>query len=231
MGFGLVNRDSLPKGTLDEFEFLVSQLQGFLFVAHNEDGTLKAAPAVTNGVPTGFMGDYGGSSDPANWYICDGRQVSRLDDQALFLVIGTAYGAGDGATTFNIPDRRGNYSMGKAAAGTGSILGGTFGALDHTHSVPALSVPILTVSGTTSTVAAHTHTGTTGVGSTAADLTDPLSPGSRPSKIDHVHTFTTDPGGSHSHTITGATTASSTGVGTTGAANPPTLVSNVVIKR
>lgn len=177
--FGLIGRDTLPTSTLDEFEFLVTQLQAFLSVAHDESGALRTLPAVTNGVVSGAMMDYGGASDPAGgqWYLCDGRQVSRLLDQALFNVIGTTFGAGDGATTFNIPDRRGRFGLGKAAAGTGSTLGTTGGALDHTHtagahthSVPGLSVPGLTVP--SDTVSGSTGTGTTGGGSTGTGTTD-----------------------------------------------------------
>jgi len=74
---------------------------------------------------------------PANWLICDGTAVSRSDYAKLFAVLGTTYGVGNGTTTFNLPDLRQRFPMGKSASGTGNTLAGTGGTVDHTHSVPA----------------------------------------------------------------------------------------------
>ena len=49
---------------------------------------------------------------PSNWLVCDGRELSREAYADLFAVIGTSYGAGDGSTTFNLPDKRGRGSVG-----------------------------------------------------------------------------------------------------------------------
>lgn len=65
--------------------------------------------------------------------LCDGAAVSRSTYADLFAAIGTSYGAGDGPTTFNVPDLRQRFPLGKAAAGTGATLGGTGGAIDHVH--------------------------------------------------------------------------------------------------
>lgn len=64
---------------------------------------------------------------------CDGSAKSRTTFADLFAAIGTAYGIGDGATTFNVPDYRQRFPLGKADAGTGSTLGITGGAIDHVH--------------------------------------------------------------------------------------------------
>lgn len=56
------------------------------------------------GTHTGIVSPYGGSVAPDGWLICDGSAVSRTTYSALFAVIGTTYGAGDGSTTFNIPN-------------------------------------------------------------------------------------------------------------------------------
>lgn len=56
------------------------------------------------GTHTGMVSPYGGSVAPDGWLICDGSAVSRTTYSALFAVIGTTYGAGDGSTTFNIPN-------------------------------------------------------------------------------------------------------------------------------
>jgi phage-related tail fiber protein len=46
------------------------------------------------------------------WLLCDGREVSRSTYPALFAAIGTAWGIGNGATTFNLPDMRGRFLRG-----------------------------------------------------------------------------------------------------------------------
>ena len=71
--------------------------------------------------PIGTIAPFGGTSDPSYWLICDGRAVSRTDYAALFGVIGTTYGAGDGSTTFNIPD-----FTGRIAQGAGTLDGETY---------------------------------------------------------------------------------------------------------
>ena len=58
-------------------------------------------------------------SEPVGWLLCDGRAVSRTAYAALFAKIGTTYGAGDGSTTFNLPDPQGRALIG---AGSGSGL-------------------------------------------------------------------------------------------------------------
>lgn len=55
--------------------------------------------------PVGSITAFGGSTAPDGWLICNGGAISRTTYAALFAVIGTTYGAGDGSTTFNIPAR------------------------------------------------------------------------------------------------------------------------------
>lgn len=68
--------------------------------------------------PIGMIAPYGGTVDPSYWLICDGRAISRIAYSELFLVIGTTYGAGDGSTTFNIPDLRGRIAQGAGTLGS-----------------------------------------------------------------------------------------------------------------
>ncbi len=86
-----------------------------------------------NAVETGFIVPTGRAAAPLGWLMCDGAAVSRSTFANLFAAIGTAYGVGDGATTFNLPDLRQRVPLGKAASGTGATLGGTGGAIDHVH--------------------------------------------------------------------------------------------------
>jgi microcystin-dependent protein len=69
--------------------------------------------------PTGSVSMFAGSVAPTGWVICDGTAKKRSgtdpdgsDYTALFAVIGTTYGTGDGSTTFNLPDLRGRIPVG-----------------------------------------------------------------------------------------------------------------------
>lgn len=79
---------------------------------------------------------FGGSVAPSGWLLCNGAAHSRTDQAALFGVIGTTFGAGNGTTTFNVPDARGRVLIGAEAA-TDHALGMTGGAanISHTHAV------------------------------------------------------------------------------------------------
>jgi len=89
----------------------------------NETGTV----ALTSLVPAGCIMQYGGSSAPSGWLLCDGTAISRSTYSTLFAIISTTYGPGNGTTTFNIPDLRTRVAVGKAASGTFSALGLTGG--------------------------------------------------------------------------------------------------------
>lgn len=68
-------------------------------------------------LPTGTILPYAASVAPSYFLLCDGSAVSRTTYAALFAVIGTSYGIGDGSSTFNLPDARGRAIVG---AGTGT---------------------------------------------------------------------------------------------------------------
>jgi microcystin-dependent protein len=65
-----------------------------------------------NFLPVGSVISYLGLNDPEGWMICDGRAISRKIYSALFNLIGTTFGAGDGFSTFNIPNFRGAFLRG-----------------------------------------------------------------------------------------------------------------------
>lgn len=66
----------------------------------------------------GVVQAFAGSTTPQGWLLCDGSAVSRTDYAALYAVIGTTYGAGNGSTTFNLPNLIDKFVEGSATAGT-----------------------------------------------------------------------------------------------------------------
>jgi microcystin-dependent protein len=92
-----------------------------------------------NAVEPGTIAMTGRATAPPGWLLCQGQAVSRSTFAALFAAIGTTYGTGDGSTTFNVPDLRQRFALGKAASGTGGTLGGTGGTVDHVHALDSAS--------------------------------------------------------------------------------------------
>ena len=87
--------------------------------------------------PAGGIVAYGGAAAPSGYLLCDGRAVSRATYSGLFAAIGTTWGGGNGATTFNLPDLRSRVLAG-AGAGLGAGLdsvGETGGEATHTLTV------------------------------------------------------------------------------------------------
>ena len=74
-------------------------------------------------VPVGVVQAFAGSNTPAGWLLCDGSAVSRTTYAALFAVIGTTYGAGNGSTTFNLPNLVDKFIQGNATSGTAKAAG------------------------------------------------------------------------------------------------------------
>ncbi|RTL04682.1 hypothetical protein EKK58_10060 [Candidatus Dependentiae bacterium] len=89
-------------------------------------------------VQTGVIQAYGGSSAPTGYLLCDGSAVSRSTYSALFAIVGTSFGSGDGSTTFNLPDLRTKVPAGyKSGDDTFGTLGASVGSktvnLQHSH--------------------------------------------------------------------------------------------------
>ena len=79
----------------------------------------------------GTIIDFAGPNPPINFLPCNGTAVSRSTYAALFAVIGTAWGAGDGSTAFNLPNMQRRIGMGSGGTGTadaGAAVGATGGA-------------------------------------------------------------------------------------------------------
>ena len=99
--------------------------------------------------PAGSISMYAGSTAPTGYLLCDGSAVSRTTYADLFTAIGTTYGAGDGSTTFNVPNVKGRVAVGYNSADTSfDALGETGGEKAHTLTVAEMPSHNHPVSGT-----------------------------------------------------------------------------------
>jgi microcystin-dependent protein len=108
-----------------------------------------AADVTVEHVPVGVLAPFAGAEGalPTGWLLCYGQAVSRSTYSALFTVIATTYGVGDGSTTFNLPDLRGRKptgldNIGGSDAGrlaAANTLGGTGGEELHTQTEAELA--------------------------------------------------------------------------------------------
>jgi microcystin-dependent protein len=77
------------------------------------------------GIPTATIIPWSDSAVPSGFLECDGAAVSRSTYSALFSIIGTTYGSGDGSTTFNVPDLQDNVPVGKSGTKAVGSTGGS----------------------------------------------------------------------------------------------------------
>ena len=169
-------------------------ISGAVTSTHTELNLLDGLATTDILMPSGSVIIYGGTSAPTGWLLCDGSAISRSTYAALFTAISTAYGAGNGSTTFNIPDIRGRVVAGKEASA--SLLTTALGGLDGNTLGNTGGNQGITLTSAQSGLPAHTHTLTMDA---------------------HTHTFTGSP---HNHTYdktgtygTGAGGMSSHGIG------------------
>ena len=100
----------------------------------------QANNTFSGGTPAGAVQPFAMSTPPTGWLKCNGQAVSRTTYAALFSAIGTTYGTGDGSTTFNVPDLRGEFIRGwddSRGIDSGRTLGSSQAdAIEaHTHDV------------------------------------------------------------------------------------------------
>lgn len=137
---------------------------------------LNPTEDITQQVRVGTISMCGQSAPPSGYLFCTGAAVSRTTYANLFAVISTFFGAGDGSTTFNLPDLRGRAPFGQdnmdaAAAGritnagsgiVGTTLGVSGGAENVTLGTTQIPSHTHAFSATTGSGGAHTPTGVTG---------------------------------------------------------------------
>lgn len=93
-----------------------------------------------SGIAAGTVAHFAANTAPAGWLKANGATVSRTTYAALFLAIGTTYGAGDGSTTFALPDLRGEFLRGfddgrgvDSGRGIGTAQGQQIESHDHPY--------------------------------------------------------------------------------------------------
>ena len=175
--------------------------------------------------PTGTVVPFAGSVAPAGYLLAFGQAVSRTNYPGLFAVINTTYGAGDGSTTFNVPDLRGRVAAGRDNMGginanrlssvmASTTLGAGGGAQTHAHGV-SVSVSI---GGTATGVLSGSA-----IASTFAEV-PASSSGTGAAARDHDHFVS----------VSGALTVTGGGAGSGGSdaqsSAQPTFILNYIIK-
>lgn len=152
---------------------------------------------------------------PTSWLLCGGEAVSRTTYAALFAAIGTTYGAGDGSTTFNVPNLITRFPRGNATPG------GTGGTLSHTHTGPPHPHTITQAAdhSTHANQGSHTHDSHTVANNTstlAATTAVVTAPATHAANSNHTHT-----GSAHSH----ASAAADSGTPAASDTNNPPFIS------
>ena len=150
-------------------------------------------------------GDYGWQAAAAvkpGWLVPDGSAVSRTAYAALFAAIGTTYGQGDGATTFNLPNVVGRTLFAQDAAGAvltaANGLAGTLGSVGGSAGVvlTAVHLPSGNYGGSTGAAGGHDH------GGSVAAAGQHSHGGATVAAGGHTHGASADNQGSHSHSGT-----------------------------
>lgn len=147
-------------------------------------------------------------SAPTGFLLCDGTAVSRAMYATLFALIGTTFGAGDGSTTFNLPNFKQRMPIGRDASQAAcDTIGETGGTFNHQHSTPA---HLHTIASHTHDMANHFHSQPTHVH--AGPLHNHLTKAHYHSTEATGATIAINSSGTHSHTY-GAKEGGSNGSG------------------
>lgn len=143
---GLSSVSSLVDTLLERINAVKSTADGNAVKVKEHTTALQAASAAL--APIGAVVPFWGLQEPAGWLLCKGQAVSRATYKELFDVIGTRSGAGNGSTTFNVPDLRESLIYGVGDSGSfAQTMGAAVGEKTHTLTVaemPSHSHPLST---------------------------------------------------------------------------------------
>lgn len=128
----VTNHASSLAGELERIRYQIAQLTGNPF--WYQPPNLSTTTIATILIPIGGIILACGSIESTKFFWCNGQAISRTTYATLFALIGTAYGVGDGTTTFNLPDLRDRFPLGVGGS-IGPAFGNTGGATTETLSV------------------------------------------------------------------------------------------------
>jgi len=171
------------------------------------DGSGNLSFQIVAGVPSGAVFCIAVASVPSGYLECNGAAVSRTTFAALFAVIGEEYGAGNGSSTFNVPDLRGEFirgfDNGRGVDNNRSIASSQSDQNDsHTHSFSA-TTSNKSLTGEVKKIA-ETFAGS-GEATGVFTKTSSIVAGATPSRVDSSPSGSFSMDASHTHTLSGST--------------------------
>jgi microcystin-dependent protein len=156
---GVVNDTPAGSASFSGGEIAAGSVVQLVYSATGGVFHTAVAPA---GVPVGTLTAFAGNAAPVGYLLSQGQEVSRTTYARLFAAIGTAFGPGDGSTTFNLPAMGGRVPAGVDTNGATlpytalNTLGGVVG--EPTHAITTNELPPITPSGSvTVSYPAHTY--------------------------------------------------------------------------
>jgi len=194
-------------------------------------------------VPTGSIVMWPSVAIPTDWKLCNGDAISRTTFNTLFSLIGTTFGAGDGSTTFNLPNYKNRMPYGADTVAVGAT-GGSANAIvvSHNHGGVTGGQSVTHTHGVSITTGGqsvqHTHQMTTYIGINGASggtgyVGNDSGGGTGPAETTSVNSV------DHNHAVSGTTannsvdhthTIATDGASGTNANLPPYLGINFIIK-
>lgn len=142
--------------TLDTLAEIATALGNDASLATTLTNSIALKAPLIQASPIGMITPYAGATAPANWQLCYGQAISRTTYASLFAIISTTYGAGDGTTTFNLPDLRG-----RTVAGLDNMGGTDAGVLSTANTLGTTTgTETVTLTSAQSGVPAHSHANT-----------------------------------------------------------------------
>jgi microcystin-dependent protein len=145
------------------------------------------------GIPTATIVPWSSASVPTGFLECNGQAVSRSTYSALFAIIATTYGVGDGASTFNVPNLSDNVAVGKS---NNKAIASTGGA-NTVASTGNIGGSTANATLSTAQLASHSHS----AGATKGGPNHNVGPAASTQQTNITSTGNEGSGGGHSHNM------------------------------